>query len=407
MKKIFSNIKHWSSAWYGTFTEELRNIFNDSGVLIVFFVAGLGYPLLFGLIFKNGTIDDMPIAVVDNSHSLAGREFSRTLDATPEISAKYHCTNMEEAQSLMRQRKVHGIVMIPEDFGDCLARGGQAHVSTYADMSSFLYYKNLTMGTNMAMLHEMHRHSGLPQPVRYEANLPYNRNLSYTIFFIAAVLPIVIQQTMFYGVSMLSGTMREENRNMNTSLSGRGAAYWLLYMGIGTYTLSLVPEILGLPQNCGFGSIFVLLLFYVTACVAFSFTFSSMIRHRETVFILFLFMSPICLFLTGFSWPTSSFPRFWKIFSYIFPSTFATRAFININSAGASLGLAVPQLTALAVQTIAYYILSNLLLRHTARSKTPDLCPGLRQEAKRSWKPNPRLHPGKNGILPLCPMKLF
>ena len=407
MKKIFSNIKHWSSAWYGTFTEELRNIFNDSGVLIVFFVAGLGYPLLFGLIFKNGTIDDMPIAVVDNSHSLAGREFSRTLDATPEISAKYHCANMEEAQSLMQQRKVHGIVMIPEDFGDCLARGRQAHVSTYADMSSFLYYKNLTMGTNMTMLHEMHRHSGLPQPVRYEANLPYNRNLSYTIFFIAAVLPIVIQQTMFYGVSMLSGTMREENRNMNTSLSGRGAAYWLLYMGIGTYTLSLVPEILGLPQNCGFGSIFVLLLFYVTACVAFSFTFSSMIRHRETVFILFLFMSPICLFLTGFSWPTSSFPGFWKIFSYIFPSTFATRAFININSAGAGLGLAVPQLTALAVQTIAYYILSNLLLRHTARSKTPDLCPGLRQEAKRSWKPNPRLHPGKNGILPLCPMKLF
>lgn len=377
MKKIFSNIKHWSSAWYGTFTEELRNIFNDSGVLIVFFVAGLGYPLLFGLIFKNGTIDDMPIAVVDNSHSLAGREFSRTLDATPEISAKYHCANMEEAQSLMRQRKVHGIVMIPEDFGDCLARGGQAHISTYADMSSFLYYKNLTMGTNMAMLHEMHRHSGLPQPVRYEANLPYNRNLSYTIFFIAAVLPIVIQQTMFYGVSMLSGTMREENRNMNTSLSGRGAAYWLLYMGIGTYTLSLVPEILGLPQNCGFGSIFVLLLFYVTACVAFSFTFSSMIRHRETVFILFLFMSPICLFLTGFSWPTSSFPGFWKIFSYIFPSTFATRAFININSAGAGLGLAVPQLTALAVQTIAYYILSNLLLRRTARSKTPALFPGL------------------------------
>lgn len=377
MKKIFSNIKHWSSAWYGTFTEELRNIFNDSGVLIVFFVAGLGYPLLFGLIFKNGTIDDMPIAVVDNSHSLAGREFSRTLDATPEISAKYHCANMEEAQSLMQQRKVHGIVMIPEDFGDCLARGRQAHVSTYADMSSFLYYKNLTMGTNMTMLHEMHRHSGLPQPVRYEANLPYNRNLSYTIFFIAAVLPIVIQQTMFYGVSMLSGTMREENRNMNTSLSGRGAAYWLLYMGIGTYTLSLVPEILGLPQNCGFGSIFVLLLFYVTACVAFSFTFSSMIRHRETVFILFLFMSPICLFLTGFSWPTSSFPGFWKIFSYIFPSTFATRAFININSAGAGLGLAVPQLTALAVQTIAYYILSNLLLLRTARSKTPALCPGL------------------------------
>ena len=345
-------ISQWISDWYDIFTREFRHIFSDSGVMVIFFLAGLAYPLLYGLIYRNGTVDDMPIAVVDDSSSAGSREFVRALDATREISVAFSCADMDEAERLLQQRKVKGIVMIPSDYEECLASGRQAHVSTYADMSSFLYYKNLTMGASQVMLSEMHdiqasRFSSagydgqqirqLVQPLKYEENMPYNRNFSYSIFFLSAVLLIVVQQTMFYGVSMLTGTMREENRSfavLPDRLKGHG------------------------PQNCPFGEIFILLLFYVSACVVFSFTFSSLIRHRETVFVLFLFMSPICLFLTGFSWPAGSFPGFWKVFSYLFPSTFAVRAFINMNTAGASLAMAAPQVAALTIQIIIYYFLS-------------------------------------------------
>lgn len=402
MRKFASYLTSWFSDWYNIFTRELRHIFSDSGVMIIFFLAGLAYPLLYGLVYSNGTVDDMPVAVVDNSGSSDSREFIRGLDATRELAVEYPCANMAEAQRLMQQRKVKGIVMIPEDYDDALAGGSQAHISTYADMSSFLYYKNMKIGSSMVMLDRMHElqqerfsaagydtqtASQLVQPIKYEENMPYNRNFSYSIFFLSAVLLIVVQQTMFYGVSMLTGTMREENRSfavmpdrlkghgISRTVLGRGAAYWLIYMAIGAYVAALVPKIFSLPQNCPFGDIFVLLLFYVSACVVFSFTFSSLIRHRETVFILFLFMSPICLFLTGFSWPVSSFPGFWKIFSYIFPSTFAVQAFINMNSAGADLSMVSPQIGALTIQIIVYYLIScisvfvenSMLKRKTAR----------------------------------------
>ena len=361
-------ISQWISDWYDIFTREFRHIFSDSGVMVIFFLAGLAYPLLYGLIYRNGTVDDMPIAVVDDSSSAGSREFVRALDATREISVAFSCADMDEAERLLQQRKVKGIVMIPSDYEECLASGRQAHVSTYADMSSFLYYKNLTMGASQVMLSEMHDIQA--SRCSSAGYMPYNRNFSYSIFFLSAVLLIVVQQTMFYGVSMLTGTMREENRSfavlpdrlkghgISRTVLGRGAAYWLLYIAIGTYVAALVPRIFGLPQNCPFGEIFILLLFYVSACVVFSFTFSSLIRHRETVFVLFLFMSPICLFLTGFSWPAGSFPGFWKVFSYLFPSTFAVRAFINMNTAGASLAMAAPQVAALTIQIIVYYFLS-------------------------------------------------
>ena len=371
MKRTISYTRQWLSDWYRIFARELKHIFSDSGVLVIFFLAGLAYPVLYGLIYGNSCVDDMPVAMVDCCGSSGSREFTRKLDATRELHIAYSCADLPEARRLMQQRKVKGAVLIPSDFEAKLAAGEQAAVSTYADMSSFLYYKNLTMAVNMVMLDKMHG-SQPAQPVKYEANLPYNRTFAYNVFFLSAVLLLVIQQTMFYGMSMLTGTMREENRSfsimpvqmkgrgISRTVAGRGAAYWLIYMAIGVYIAILTPAMFGMPRNSSFQDIFVLLLFYVSACVVFSMTFSSFIRHRETVFVLFLFMSPICLFLTGFSWPESSFPGFWKAFSWLFPSTFAVKAFINMNTAGAGLAMAAPQLVALTIQVIVYYLLSCL-----------------------------------------------
>ena len=157
MKRKKSYPRLWCRDWYSVFTQELKHIFSDSGVLIIFFLAGLAYPLLYGAIYSKGSVDDMPIAVVDNSCSRLSREFTRGLDATRELRVSCLCANMAEAESLLKGRKVKGIEMIPSDFGDRIVSGEQGTISTYADMSSFLYYKNLTMGVNMVMLDEMHR----------------------------------------------------------------------------------------------------------------------------------------------------------------------------------------------------------------------------------------------------------
>ncbi len=384
-----SFVKTWLHNFLNIMLHELRGIFKDVGVLIIFFVGGLGYPIVYSLVYHNGILEDTPIAVVDDSADPYSRRYIRELDATREVSVAYSCVNMEEARSLLQKRKVNGIVYFPRDFGEKVVRGETAKLSIYADMSSFLYYKNLLMGANFVMLDEIKNiqierfsaagYSGqtlsqLVEPMKYEDNNPYNRAFSYGIFFLSAALLLVIQQTMFYGMSLRAGTMREESHSpallpsvvegsgVGRVVLGRGAAYWLLYMGIGMYIAYIVPAAFGLPQRGDFWDIFILLLFFITDCVLFCSTWSSLITRRETVFILFLFMSPVALFLTGFSWPTSAFPAFWKYFSYIFPSTFGCQAFINLNTAGGDLSTVRDLIAALAVQTIVYYVLSSVAI---------------------------------------------
>ncbi len=378
-------IRLWLRDFWGIFTHELKTIFCDGGVLIIFFVAGLGYPLLYNLVYRNGILEDTPIAVVDRADCSESRRYIRKVDATRELSVAYRCTDMEQARRLMEERKVNGIIYFPADFGERLARMETAKLSVYADMSSFLYYKNLLMGSEFVMLDEVGKiqverysaagftgqeSSQLVKAIPYGENLPYNRTFSYSIFLISAILLLIVQQVMFYGMSLLAGTAREENRSFATLpdslhgrgvsrvVFGRGAAYWLLFMGLGIYIACIVPALCGFPQRGSYRDIVVLLMFFVTDCVFFCSAWSTLITRRESVFVLLLFMSPVLLFLTGFSWPASAFPQFWKWFSYLFPSTFGCQAFININTAGCDLPMASMHLRALTLQAVIYYFLS-------------------------------------------------
>lgn len=378
-------IKMWLRDFWGIFTHELSTIFHDGGVLIIFFFAGLVYPILYNMVYRNGVLEDTPVAVVDNADCAESRRYISKVDATREISVAYRCTDMEQARRLMEERKVNGIIYFPSDFGEKLAGMETAKLSVYADMSSFLYYKNLLMGAEFVMLDEIgkiqvERYSAagftgqeasqLVKAIPYAENLPYNKTFSYSIFLISAILLVIVQQVMFYGMSLLAGTAREENRSFATLpdhlhghgvsrvVFGRGAAYWLLFMGLGIYIACIIPGMCGLPQRGSYWDILVLLLFFVTDCVFFCSAWSTFITRRESVFVLLMFMSPVLLFLTGFSWPTSAFPAFWRVFSYMFPSTFGCQAFINLNTAGCDLPMVRTELVAMTIQTIIYYFLS-------------------------------------------------
>lgn len=355
--------------------------------MLIFCVAGLGYPLLYNCIYHNGILEDTPVAVVDESRSVHSRRYIRKVDATRELRVARKCATMAEAEELMRQRKVKGVIYFPEDFGRDIDECRTATLSIYADMSSFLYYKNLMLGANFVMLDEMEKIkierysaggmsdqeiSQLIEAIPYDENNPYNKTFSYSIFFLSAALLLIIQQVMFYGVCLLAGTVREEGSSylrlcsrtrgpaVGSVVAGRAAAYWMIFMVIGVYIACLVPAIFGLPQRGSFADILVLLLIYVTDCVFFATAWSSFFRKRETVLVSLLFISPIAMFLTGFSWPVTAFPKVWRLFSYIFPTSFACPAFINLNTAGCELTQVGNLLNGLLIQTGIYCLLSVL-----------------------------------------------
>jgi len=65
--------------------DELKNVFKDEGVLIFFFLVPFAYPLLYSFIYNNEVVREAKMVVVDQSDSYLSREFTRRVNATPDV----------------------------------------------------------------------------------------------------------------------------------------------------------------------------------------------------------------------------------------------------------------------------------------------------------------------------------
>ena len=77
MAEKITYIGQWIRDAFGIFVNELRMVVHDSGVMLIFCFAGLVYPLLYNWIYGYGVVDEMPVAVVDESAGTYSRRYIR------------------------------------------------------------------------------------------------------------------------------------------------------------------------------------------------------------------------------------------------------------------------------------------------------------------------------------------
>ena len=253
--------------------QELKAVVKDQGVLIFFILVPLGYPLLYTFIYTNETVREVPAAVVDNNRSSLSREYLRLVDAGADLEIVSHCSDMEEAKTLLKNGKVYGIIYIPESFSRDITKGVQTHVTIYCDMSGMLYYKAmLTANTNASLVMnkqikiERSGNTTIRQdevstsPIAYEDISIFNPQNGFASFLIPAVLILIIQQTLLLGVGLSAGTARENNRFRDLIpmsrhyhgtlriVLGKSLTYLMIYAVMATYMLCLVPKMFSLVQ---------------------------------------------------------------------------------------------------------------------------------------------------------------
>ena len=383
IKQHFTDVLHiWRS--------EMVKVFKDEGVLMFLVVVPLGYPLLYSWIYNNETLHETPVAVVDQSHSALSRQFVNDCDATPDVEVKYHADDLDEARSLVSRQLVKGIYLIPSDFAERINRGEQATVSVYCDMSLMLAYKNVYQ---TAMVEAARLGAGLKikrstiytkreaaitaQPLAVTDVAMYNPSGGYGSCVLPAVLMILLQQALALGIGMAAGTARERHRNGQLVpdddphyrgayriVWGKAFCYAMTGAVAAAYLSMAVPAMFSFPQLGSGWTLFWLLLPYTLASIFFGMTVSCLVRYRENVMLIMVFVSVPLLFLTGVSWPQSSIPSYWQGVSWLFPSTFGVRAFIRANSMGASVSQILPEIRYLWILAAAYLGMACLVYRY-------------------------------------------
>ena len=338
--------------------QEMKQVVKDEGVLIFFIIVPLVYPLLYSWIYNNEVVRDVPVAVVDQSHSHLSRQFLRHCDASPDVRIAYYATDLDEAKSLVSRQLVKGVYLIPADFAERVNRMQQATISVYCDMSLMLTYKAIYQTAQMVSMdmgaqiqtklggHFTGREEQIAaRPLDYEEVPVFSPGGGYGSFILPGVLMLILQQTLVLGIGLAAGTSRESNRNMQLVpinihyhgllriVLGKAMAYFMIYCVMGAWLVVGVPRLFHFPQ----------------------------LAHWPDLLML---MSVPLLFLTGVSWPQSSIPGFWQGISWLFPSTFGVRAYVRLNSMGATLTDVLPEYYVLYVQALVYFLLACIVYRY-------------------------------------------
>lgn len=383
---------------YYVWINELKVIFKDPAVILLFFIVPLAYPVLYSFIYNNETVHEVKVIFVDDSNSSLSREFKRKVDATADVKVIGYASDMEEAREALRRKEAYGIMYIPRDFSKDIHTQQQTKVSVYADMSSLLFYKamilsatevSLDMGADIRVVEtgsgSQEEDATTRQTVENEWVPMYNPQNGFASFLVPAILILIIQQTMFLGIATIVGTHNDKKRFTIASHTAQGKnvgaikltigkafCYASLYMLISVWVLRVIPYIFKFPQIGDPLTIAAFLMPFLLSATFFTMTLSYFCSQREFGMMLFVFTSVIFIFISGISWPWTEIPTAIKAIAYIIPSTPGIHGFIKINTMGATLNDVWFEYIALWIQVGIYCITATIMYKWWIQNYDPE-----------------------------------
>ena len=390
IEDILTTIKEGCRDAARIWRDEMRQIFKDEGVIIFFFLVPLIYPLLYSWIYNNEVVREVPVVVVDNSHSQLSRKFIRMCNASPDVKVVAYVDDMDEGKMLIGRNVARALYYIPSDFQTRIYRMQQATISVYCDMSLVLTYKaayqtalmvsqemNSEIQIQLAGKYTKREEQIQAKPLEADGQALFSPAGGYGSFVLPAVLMLIIQQTLVLGIGLSAGTARESNRFQNLVppdrryyhgmfrvVFGKAMCYLMIYILMGAWLTIIVPRLFHFPCLAHWQDLLAIMLPYTLACIFFGMTVSCLVRYRENVMLIMVFVSVPLLFLTGVSWPQTEIPGFWQGVSSLFPSTFGVRAYIRLNSMGGTLSDVLTEYRILWCHVVAYFIVACLVYRH-------------------------------------------
>jgi len=378
----------------GYFLDELKLIFTDAGAILFFVLAMFIYPLLYVAGYGKEVLKELPVAVVDLDHTPASRQYSRMLDATELITVTCKPGSLKEAEQLFFDGKVKGVVLIPDAFEKDVFTSKQTNVTVYSDASFFLLYKqvytgasytNSTFGAGVEIKRMLAEGKSFSQaleqqePVKVDVYNLYNPSGGYASFVMPGVIFIVMQQTLLIGIGVMGGTIREKKIFMKLNgkakhrvgsvrlVVGKLFAYFLVYFFNALFTFVIFHHWFALPDRGNLPYVLLLFVPYIMAVSGLGLAISMFFKERVHAVLFLVFLSPMLVFVSGISWPSSALPPVLYWIAHVFPSTSVVPAYLRLRVCGASFTSVLPEFTFLLVQAVVYFYIATLSYRLSIR----------------------------------------
>ena len=324
----------------------------------MYFVLMIVLPVVsfafFALLFNQGAIRNIPIAVLDQDNTTLSRKAVQMIDDTPTAMVAYGIQGMDEGERLMREGRIMAIVQIPAFFEKNILSNSQTRLENYVSGTNItvngLLSKDIqtavttfTAGIQLQVLMKQ----GLTQrqamaqlmPVRFDKHVLFNPHINYGYYLSPSFMPMMLMifamlVTIFaIGTELKAGTAREwldtAGGSVFAALVGKMLPL-VTMMLLMTLTMFLILfKIVGVPLNGSLTALLFGCMLFVLAYMAIGVLIVTLLSNLRLSLSIGGGYSVLAFTFSGLTFPMMAMYPWVQAFSKIFPFTFYTDIFID------------------------------------------------------------------------------
>ena len=324
----------------------------------MYFVLMIVLPVVsfafFALLFNQGAIRNIPIAVLDEDNTTLSRKVAQMIDDTPTALVARDIQSMAEGERLIREGKIMAVVQIPAFFEKNILSNSQTHLESYVSGTNItvngLLSKDIqtavttfTGGIQLQVLIKQ----GLTQrqamaqlmPVRFDRHVLFNPHINYGYYLSPSFMPMmlmifVVMVTVFsIGTELKHATSREwmaaGNDSVAAALVGKVLPITAVMFLISLVMLLINFKIVGTPLNGSLTVILVGTLLFILSYQSISVLIVSLLANLRLSLSIGGGYSVLAFTFSGLTFPIMAMWEPMQWVSKIFPFTFYTDIFVD------------------------------------------------------------------------------
>ncbi|HAS6374490.1 TPA: ABC transporter permease [Vibrio vulnificus] len=323
--------------------KEFRQLSRDRITFGMVVMIPLIQLLLFGYAI-NTDIRDIPVAVVDQSESTAGRILTESVKVTQVVSVTQRYATAEEAEQAIQDGIVRAALILPNDLTQRMAQGrplGQWIVDGSDTMISAAI-----LGLQTMPLTDFDFQIRAKPTQTFEVALYYNPSRRSAVNIVPGLLGVILTMTMILFTS--AAIVRERERgNLELLITTPVRSFELMVAKIVPYIfvgliqvfiiLGLGHVIFGVPINGSVAQILLGTLLFIAASLTLGLVISTIANTQLQAMQMTVFILLPSILLSGFMFPYEGMPVAAQWIAEVLPATHFMRMIRGIVLRGADL----------------------------------------------------------------------
>ncbi|WP_233897240.1 ABC transporter permease [Tenacibaculum piscium] len=376
---------------------EFSRIFSNNVLLAIFFGAPILYGVLFGFVYQQAKVINLPIVIIDQDNSPTTDKIIDAFNDNEGLKIKDIRYTPGNIKAEMPTEQYVAVITFPTDFEADVLQKRHPEVRVDLNMANILNantasknIQSVLMTVNAGIEIEGLKKQGLhPEQAinAYESfkinfNKLYNSTGNYVTFMLPGLLAGIMQQIIFLAMALVFARDFEDGYFSNLVKESK----WSLYHIV----LKSTPFFLMIPIMWTVVSFFIpyfnidaeiysfpmlVLTFLVTLSsmsigMLFSIAFQNQLKATELLMVI----STPAFVLSGFTWPTMAIPNAISNIAQYIPLTQFLSGFRKVAFYGGNLASIKPEiLMLLLINFVAFFLMMALLqykiFSHTKKQK--------------------------------------